>query len=240
MSNAHHSPLPDDNIEIHSLLRQMQLQLKQQQNHIHQLEAATIKQDGKVVFKTSWVTTLKLYDKLLEEYPAISEPNFFDAELPKDHEAFDWNDFHYTDGSAKCHEADLVTVQGYMANTTWFYGTFAHEIIDPGEADSDFSKRTLGFLNTVHISAANDTSRISRLWINIYYDTLGIKDGNNKERSLPTLEALAATKAAAELVRKTYRKSEPPKDRTKKPDNKFWKDKSGTDDKPKQQQTGKL
>ncbi|KFH63778.1 hypothetical protein MVEG_10471 [Podila verticillata NRRL 6337] len=193
MSNAHHSPLPDDNIEIHSLLRQMQLQLKQQQNHIHQLEAATIKQDGKVVFKTSWVTTLKLYDKLLEEYPAISEPNFFDAELPKDHEAFDWNDFHYTD------------VQGYMANTTWFYGTFAHEIIDPGEADSDFSKRTLGFLNTVHISAANDTSRINRLWINIYYDTLGIKDGNNKERSLPTLEALAATKAAAELVRKTYR-----------------------------------
>ncbi|KAG0372624.1 hypothetical protein BGX24_012798 [Mortierella sp. AD032] len=55
---------------------------------------------------------------------------------------------------------------------------------------------------------------------NIYYDALGIKHGNNKERSLLTLEALTATKTAAELVRKTYRKPEPPKDKTKKPDNK--------------------
>ncbi|KAG0253503.1 hypothetical protein BGZ95_006301, partial [Linnemannia exigua] len=162
MSHAHNTSLPDDNnIDIHALIRQMQTQLLQQQDRIHQLEAATIEQDGKVVLKASRTTTLKLYDELLEGYPAISEPNFFDAELPEDHDAFDWNDFHYTDGMeykappvlehaeiplsgpAKRHEADLATVQGYMANTTRFFDTFAHEIIDSGEAGSDLGKRTL-------------------------------------------------------------------------------------------------
>jgi len=126
-----------------------------------------------------------------------------------------------------------------MANTTRFLDTFAHEIINSGETGTALGKRTLGFLNTVRISAANDASKISRLRENIYYDALGIKHGNNKERSLLTLEALAATKTAAELVRKTYRKPEPPKDKAKKPDNKFRKDKSGTDDKPKPQQAEK-
>ncbi|KAF9014682.1 hypothetical protein BGZ52_006443 [Haplosporangium bisporale] len=97
----------------------------------------------------------------------------------------------------------------------------------------------LSFLNTICISAANDASKISRLQENIYYEALGIKHGNNKERSLLTLESLAATKAAADMVQKTYKKPKPPKDKTKKPDNKYGKDKSRTGDKPKDQQSSK-
>jgi len=257
MSHATNSTPPDDNIDIHAVIRQMQNCIQQQQDRIQQLEAATSEQDGRVVFKTSRATTLKLYDELLEVYPAISEPNFYDAELPKDHEVFDWNDFHYTDGMeykappvlehtevslsgpAKRHEAELAAIQGYMANSTRFYDTCAHEIVNSGEASSKIGKRMLSFLNTIRISAANDASKISRLRENLYYDALGIKHGNNKERSLLTLESLAATKAAADMVRKTYKKPEPPKDKTKKPDNKYGKDKSRTGDKPKDQQSGK-
>ncbi|KAG9063588.1 hypothetical protein KI688_004473 [Linnemannia hyalina] len=60
----------------------------------------------------------------------------------------------------------------------------------------------------------------------LYLDKLDIKHGNDKEEFLFTLESLAAKKAVADLVRKTYKKYEPPKDKTKKPDNKSTKDKS--------------
>ncbi|KAF9120725.1 hypothetical protein BG015_006012 [Linnemannia schmuckeri] len=43
---------------------------------------------------------------------------------------------------------------------------------------------------------------------------------------------------AADLARKTYKKYEPPKDKTKKPD-KSNQDKAGTNDKPKDQQSSK-
>ena len=74
---------------------------------------------------------------------------------------------------------------------------------------------------------------------NLYLDKLGIKHGNDKEESLFTLESLTVKKTAADLVRKTYKKYEPPKDKTKKPDNKPDKDKSGSGDKPKQQHSDK-
>lgn len=74
---------------------------------------------------------------------------------------------------------------------------------------------------------------------NLYLDELGIKHGNDKEESLFTLESLAAKRAAADLVRKTYKKYEPPEDKAKKPDNKTGKDKSGSYDKPKDQQSDK-
>ncbi|KAF9138865.1 hypothetical protein BGX20_007711, partial [Mortierella sp. AD010] len=190
-------------------------------------------QDGKVVYKNPRATTLKLYEELLEEYPAIGEPKFFDSELPKNHDVFNWNDFHYTEGMdykpppvlqhsevslpgpAKRHENDLATIQGYLAHTTRFYDTCAHEIINSGESNSTIGKRMLSFLNTVRISASHDASRISRMRENLYLDELGIKHGNDKEESLFTLDSLAARKAAAELVRKTYKKYEPPRDKFK-------------------------
>lgn len=164
------------------------------------------------------MTTLKLYDNLLEKHPAISKPNFFKAKLPKDHDAFDWNDFHYTEGmdykapsilqhsevtlapAAKLHDNDLSTVQGYIASSTRFFDTFAHEIVDSGAANTDLGKRVLGFLNMVHISTANNAGNISSMQEKLYYDALGIKNGNSREKSLLTLEQLAAVKTAAEMV----------------------------------------
>ncbi|KAG9070401.1 hypothetical protein KI688_009738 [Linnemannia hyalina] len=259
MSHAPNPTAPDVDIDIYTTLRlmqeqmqQQQLLLQQQQARIQQLEAESVEQDGKVVCKPR-ATTLKLYEELLNIYPAIGEPKFFDSELPKNHEVFDWNDYHYTEGmeykpppffqhsevsltdAAKRHKRDLATIQGYLAHTTRFYDTLAHEIIKNKESNSAHGKRTLGFLNTVRISASHEASRISRMRGNLYLDELGIKHGNDKEESLFTLESLAAKKAAADLVRKTYKKYEPPKDKTKKPN----KDRSGSGDKPRDQQSGK-
>ncbi|KAF9367976.1 hypothetical protein CPC16_005834, partial [Podila verticillata] len=71
-----------------------------------------------------------MYDDLLEAFPTIGQSKFFDSELPKDHNEFDWSDFHYTDGMqykappvlqhsnavslsgpAKKHEADLQAIR---------------------------------------------------------------------------------------------------------------------------------
>ncbi|KAF8924690.1 hypothetical protein BGZ47_003759, partial [Haplosporangium gracile] len=201
--------------------QQQQGLLQQQQGRIQQLESSTIEQDGKVVYKHPRATTLKLYQELLDVYPAIGEPKFFDSELPKNHEVFNWNDFHYTEGmdykpppvlqhsevslkdTGRPHERDLVSIQGYLAHATRFYDTFAHEIVKPGDPDSDLSQRALSFLNAVRISTAHDASRISRMQENLYLDELGIKYGNDKEGSLFTLESLAARKAAYDLVRKS-------------------------------------
>ncbi|OAQ24785.1 hypothetical protein K457DRAFT_1910073 [Linnemannia elongata AG-77] len=269
MSHAPNPTTPDVDIDIHATLRLMQEQmlqqqafmqqqqrlLQQQQDRIQQLEASSGEQDGKVVCKPR-ATTLKLYDELLEVYPAIGESKFFDSELPKNHEVFDWNDYHYTEGMdykpppvlqhsevsltdpAKRHERDLATIQGYLAHTTRFYDTFAHEVIRDGEYNSAQIKHMLGFLSTVRISASHDASRISRMRENLYLDELGIKHGNDKEEPLFTLESLAK-KTAADLVRKTYKKYEPPEDKAKKPDNKTGKDKSGSYDRLKDQQSDK-
>jgi hypothetical protein len=190
-------------------------------------------------------------------YPAITEPKFYDAELPKDHKAFNWNDFHFTEGmeykpppvlehnevplpdASKRHERDLISIQGYWAQTTRFYDTCAHEIVDSGESDTAIGKRMLNFLNTVRISAAHDAARISRMRENIYFDELGIKHGTDREDALITLEQLAAKKTATEQVRTTYKKYEPPKDKSKKPDNKSSKGKAVSGEKPKTQQSSK-
>ncbi|KAF8925875.1 hypothetical protein BGZ47_002997, partial [Haplosporangium gracile] len=236
---------PDVDIDIYTTLQLMQEQmqqqvrlLQQQQDRIQQLESSTIEQDGKVVYKQPRATTLKLYQELIDVYPAIGEPKFFDSEH---HEVFNWNDFHYTKGmdykpppvlqhsevsltdTGKRHERDLVSIQGYLAHATRFYDAFAHEIVNRGDSDSGLGQRALGFLNTVCISTAHDASRISRMRKNLYLDELGIKHGNDREESLFTLESLAAKKTAADLVRKTYKN----------------KDKSGSDDKPKDHQSGK-
>lgn len=187
----------------------------------------------------------------------INEPNFFKAKLPKDHDAFNWNNFHYTEGmeyrapsvlehpevslvpAAKLHDADLSAVQGYITMSTWFFDTFTHELINSGEAETDLSIHTLGFLNTIHILAANDAANISGMWEKLYYDALSIKQGHNKEKSLLSLEELAATKAAAEMVQSTYKKPEPKETKTKQPSSKYGKNKSGSTDKTRDQQPSK-
>ena len=263
MSHASNSTAPNVDIDIHTTLRLMQEQMQQQQHllqqqqaRIQQLEAESIEPNG-LAYKNPRATVIKLRQKLLDVYPAIGEPKFFDAELPKNHDVFNWSDFHYTEGmeykpppvlqhsevvladAAKKHERDLVSIQGNMAHSTRFLDTLAFELVEDGDEESDVGRKVLGFLNTFRISLAHDASKISRMRENLYLDELGIKHGNDKEESLFTLESLAAKKAAADLVRKTYKKYEPPKDKTKKPDNKTNKDKSGSSDKPKDRQSGK-
>lgn len=265
MSHATNSTTPDVNIDIHATLRLMQEQiqlqqdvLQQQQAKIQRLEASNSEQDGKVVFKNQRATTLKLYDELLQKYPAIGQDKFFNSKLPKDHDAFNWDDFHYTEGmqykpsavvahpkriplsdQAKRHEADLQTIQGYLAHNTRFYDTFAHEIISSGQANSEIGRRTLAFLNTLRISAAHDASRISDMRKDVYGHALGIKlRKDDEEEPLLTQEDLAAARTEEDLYRKNYKKYEPPKDKSKKP-GKSGKDKTGPGDKPKDQQSGK-
>lgn len=263
MSHAPNYTAPNVDIDIHETIRILQEQMQQQQHllqqqqaRIQQLEAESIDQDG-LEYKNPRATVIKLRQRLLDVYPAIGEPKFFDSELPKNHNVFNWSDFHYTEGmdykpppvlqhsevsladAAKKHERDLVSIQGSLAHSTRFLDTLAFELVDDEEEESDVGRKVLGFLNAFRISLAHDTSKISRMRENLYLDELGIKHGNDKEESLFTLESLAAKKAAADLVRKTYKKYEPPKDKTKKPDNKSSKDNSGSGDKPKDKQSGK-
>ncbi|KAF9980642.1 hypothetical protein BGZ79_006273, partial [Entomortierella chlamydospora] len=120
MSNANNSPSPDDISDVKTLLQQMQEQLQQQfqtqlqqqlqhqqqyfetqlrnqQARIQELEDATDEQDGKVVYKHTRATTLKPYERLVNNLPAIAEENYYTAELPPNHDVFEWSDFHYTE-----------------------------------------------------------------------------------------------------------------------------------------------
>ncbi|KAF9110404.1 hypothetical protein BGX30_007997 [Mortierella sp. GBA39] len=217
MSHAPNPTAPDVDMDVHTTLRliqeqmhqqqvfmqQQQVLLQQQQNRIQQLEAESIEQDGRL-------TLIKLRQDLVDVYPVIGEPKFFDSELPKKHNVFNWNDYNYTDtegmdyklppvlqhsgitltDTAKRHERDLVSIQGFLAQSTRFFDTFAFEVLEDGDEQSDLGKKILGLFNTVRISTAHDASRVSRMRENLYFDELGIKHGNGKEESLFTLESL--------------------------------------------------
>jgi hypothetical protein len=64
-------------------MQQQQAPLQQQQARVQQLEAESIEQDGRLVYKNPRVTLIKLRQELLDVYPAMGEPKFFDLELPK-------------------------------------------------------------------------------------------------------------------------------------------------------------
>ncbi|KAG0014466.1 hypothetical protein BGZ81_000434 [Podila clonocystis] len=237
------------------LLREQQIKFHELFNKYDALEKRLQQLEGNDMYVTSKspATTLTPYPELLEVYPAIATPNIYRAKLPKNHDAFDWNDFHYTKDIdykapavlehsaevtlaplAKKHDTDLSTIQGSMATSTRFFDTFAHELVLHGDAESELGQQMLNFLNTVCIAITHDISEISEMRENIYYDALGIKHGNRKEKYLLALDELAATRTAAEQVKKTYKKPEVKKDKPKKPNY----DKN-PGDKPKEQQSNK-
>ncbi|KAG0247638.1 hypothetical protein DFQ27_001795, partial [Actinomortierella ambigua] len=230
MNDANDTPSSTDT-DLRGLLEEMQQQMadqrrrmedqrirmEEQQDRIRQLESEREDNGGAVVSRNSRTTTLKLYDELLEKYPTIAEPNFYNAELPKDHNVFDWNDFHYTQGmeykappvlehsevslsaQAKQHDHDLATVQGGIAHSTRFLDSLAHELIQLGIAESEVGARIFNFLNIARVSAANEASKVSRMRSDIYFTALGIKVSTSKDKSILSLEELAAKKTAAEL-----------------------------------------
>ncbi|KAF9426739.1 hypothetical protein BGZ94_006086 [Podila epigama] len=229
MSHATNNTAPGANTDIHAALRSMQEhiqrlqeQIQRQQDRIQQLEAST---SGRVANKRPRATTLKISQELLEKYPAIGEAQFFDSELPKNHSIFNWKDYHYTEGmkynAPPVLQHSEVSLPGQPNDTIVIWqqskdiwrtqpgSTTLHECLrlmtHPGSAECEKAFR----------------SRHQAL---------------KREGGVPYYFERARSpkkKAASELVRKTYKKYEPLKKRTKKPDNKTGKEKSGSSDKPK-------
>ncbi|KAG0236886.1 hypothetical protein BGW42_002384 [Actinomortierella wolfii] len=199
--------LPDDHMAI---IRELKTQLNQYQDRIQQLEYKVRNREGPVIPENSRAATLNIYEALAKNYPAIKETNFFDAELPKDHQIFNWHDFYYTEGMiyeappvpeqakvrltgySKQHEQDLATIQGFIANTTRFYDTLAHELTESGDFSPD---RIFNFLNLVRISAANDASKINKMRRDIYLKHTGTNVRTaDKVRALLARESSVAAK----------------------------------------------
>ncbi|KAG0221731.1 hypothetical protein BGW41_006581 [Actinomortierella wolfii] len=246
-----------DNAPHNNMDTDMLAVIKRLQERIEQLEAGSLEQEGKVVYKHTRATTLKLYDEL-EAYPAITERDLFNGELPKDHDVFNWNDFHFTEGvqykappvlqhpgavslsaQAKLHDTDLQSIQMSLANHTRFFDTFAYEIVDDGHADTELGQRVFNYLNMLRIATVHEASKISRMRRKIYGDAINVNLEDNLEGSLLPLEQLAAAKATQELVRKTYKKYEPPKDKTKRFERQVNKSRSSYSDSQKERQSSR-
>ncbi|KAG0239085.1 hypothetical protein BGW41_007928 [Actinomortierella wolfii] len=207
--------LPDDHMaiirELQTQLNQYHSRIQQQEARIQQLEHRVRNREGPVIPENSRAATLNIYESLVKNYPAIKETNFFDAELPKDHQIFNWHDFYYTEGMtyeappvpeqakvrltgySKQHEQDLATLQGFIANTTRFYDTLAHELTESGDFSPD---RIFNFLNIVRISAANDASKINKMRRDIYLKHTSTNVSTaDKVRALLARESSVAAKS---------------------------------------------
>jgi hypothetical protein len=207
---------------IDSLSRKLD---EQEQTIIHLREASSAEGDlrpGKVVYKNDRPTSLLQYSALQEQYPAITQTNFFNTVLPKGHGHFDWSDFHFTEGmeykpppvmehqfivlpeAPRKHELDLAKVQEFIANATRMYDTFADEIVDSTDVETDLGQRTLAFLNTLRILASNDASKISVMRKDIYLRQMQLATTTPQQNAILTLDEVARRRATAELVAKTY------------------------------------
>ncbi|KAG0227281.1 hypothetical protein BGW41_003865 [Actinomortierella wolfii] len=234
MSNAIDTqPAPEDSLRdvVNWLVRQMEVQ----QAEIEQLNAERATNLGTSSGRKSpRETTLQLYDEILKHYPAIDMPDFYNAELPRNHNIFDWNEFHFTEGMeykappvlhhaevtlsnlSKQHDQDLATVQGRMAHTTRILDSLAHELIELGANDTNIGDCVFDYLNIARISIANDASRISRMRVDIYYSAMGINSGSGKDKAVLTPEDVDTKEAPSDLFKKAYLKLDPPKDMKKK------------------------
>jgi hypothetical protein len=222
--------------QIHEMFQAMQ-------ERIHQLETAAtdaVTRPNKVVARNG-KDILLLYPELVENYPAITQQKFYDTVLKPEEHPIIWEDFYHTEGMAytpppslqhtsdlklpdlsKKHESDLIKIQGYMASSTRLLDTFADEIVDSDDLDTDLGKRVVQFLNSFRIIVSNDASRISKMRRKIYDDPLGLKEEVHREDALLPTATIADRKAQQEIVNKTFRKAHrengsKPKEGTKKP-----------------------
>ncbi|KAG0333796.1 hypothetical protein BG005_005053 [Podila minutissima] len=139
MSDATNPPTSFDLAILLAKIDSLSCKLDAQQHTIEELRIASADSDlcpGKVVYKSERATTLLQYPALQEQYPAVTQTNFFNTVLPAGHGHFVWSDFHYTNGmvdqpppvmahqvlvlpeSAHKHELDLVKAQGFITNAT--------------------------------------------------------------------------------------------------------------------------
>ncbi|KAF9370597.1 hypothetical protein CPC16_003589 [Podila verticillata] len=200
---------------------------EQEQTIVNLKEASTTEGDlhpGKVVYKNDQPTSLLQYPALQEQYPAIMQTNFFNTVLPKGHDHFDWSNFHFTEGmeykpplvmehqvivlpdAPHKHELDLARIQECIANATQMYDTFADEIMDSNDIETNLGQRMLAFLNTLCILASNDASKISVMRKDIYLRQMQLSTTAPQQNAILTLNKVATRRAMAELVTKTYGK----------------------------------
>lgn len=245
-----------DNQAILQCLQEMRQQQQQLMDRLERMEQASVVQDGKVVYKHNRATTLKLYDQLINAYPAVVDQDYFTKELPKDHDLFNWDDFHFTEGmeyeppsvlehaevklpeTLRKVETFVVSIQRELAKSTRIWDSAAHEICSKNQDQTPFGCNMLACLNTTRIISADIAAKISRFREGLYLDQLDIKHGTSKDRYIVSVGELASRKAATEMLRKTYKVPDKDKDKVKKHDNKT-KGKPGSGDKPKDHQAGK-
>ncbi|KAG0011026.1 hypothetical protein BGZ81_002432 [Podila clonocystis] len=108
--------------------------------------------------------------------------------------------------SAHKHDLDLVKAQGFITNATRMYDTFADDIVDSDDVDTDLGQKTLTFLNTLRILASIDASKLSVMCKDIYLWQMELTTTEPQDNAILTLEDLAKRRATAELVAKTYAK----------------------------------
>ncbi|KAG0343001.1 hypothetical protein BG005_002571, partial [Podila minutissima] len=212
MSNATNPPASFNPAILLAKIDSLSHKLDAQQHTIEELRIVLADSDlhpRKVVYKSERATTLLQYLALQEQYPVVTQTNFFNTVLPAGHGHFDWSDFHYTDGmvykpppvmehqvlvlpeSARKHELDLVKAQGFIANATQMYDTFADDIIDLDDVVMELGQKTLAFLNTLHILASNDTSKLSVMCKDIYLWQMELTTTEPQDNAILTLEDLA-------------------------------------------------
>ncbi|KFH71183.1 hypothetical protein MVEG_04029 [Podila verticillata NRRL 6337] len=213
MTNATMPHHPFDPAVLLAQIESLSHRLEEQQQTINDLkEVSSAESDlhpGKVVYKSEQATTLLWYPALQEQYPAITQTNFFNTVLPTGHGHFDWSDFHYTDGmdykpppimehqglvlpeAARKHELDLVKAQGFIANATQLYDTFADDIVDSSKVTTELGQKTLAFLNTLRILASNDASKISIMHKDIYLCHMQLATTDPQDNAILTLDDLA-------------------------------------------------
>jgi len=237
MSDAATPPPSFDPYVLLAKIDSLSRKLDEQEQTISNLKEASAAEGdlrpGKVVYKNDRPTSLLQYPALQEQYPAITQTNFFNTVLPKGHDHFDWSDFHFTEGmeykpppvmehqvivlpdAPRKHELDLAKVQERIANATQMYDTFADEIVDSNDVGTDLGQRTLAFLNTLRILASNDASKISAMHKDIYLHQMQLSTTAPQQNAILTLDEVATRRATAELVAKTYVK--PKSEDSKKP-----------------------
>lgn len=89
------------------------------------------------------------------------------------------------------HELNLVKAQGFIANTTWLYDTFADDIVDSSNVSTELGQKTLAFLNTLCILASNDASKISIMHKDIYLHHMQLMTTDPQDNAILTLDDLA-------------------------------------------------
>ncbi|KAF9930480.1 hypothetical protein BGZ67_005762 [Mortierella alpina] len=170
---------PDVLQAIYDRLEAQERRLEAQDRELDELRANASLGDPHVSQKAR-STTLTPYPELVEQYPAVSEEQFFEAALPKDHKVFTMADYHYNSlmeyqapalhplgghlklsPHAKAVNDTLALYQTKLAHLTRPLDTFAHELAQ-NPHDPHLPQKVFAFLNTLRIMLGDIAGQMSQ------------------------------------------------------------------------------